>query len=511
MKQIFRLLTNKIVIVGVLILLQLGLVMLGVYTLSVFSLDAYSIFHVFSILAALYVINRNDNPSYKLSWSILILIAPVFGWLFYLMFGAKKVPKKLRERDEVLHQDVVAHIEGNEELYHYLVQNDGSAYKQINYIWNASQFPPYGKTRTKFFATGEENFAELMLQLQRAEKFIFMEYFIIDEGYMWDSILEVLVQKVNEGVDVRLIYDDFGCASKLPSKTNIKLEALGIKTYVFNPIRPRLAIQMNNRDHRKITVIDGKVAFSGGINIADEYINRKVRFGHWKDGGAMLEGEAVWSFTFMFLQFWNYNSEEKDNYHDFKQPDEAFEMYPNDGLVQPFSDTPTDDENVGEYTHINMINNATDYVYITTPYLVIDSEMRTALILAAKNGVDVRILVPHIPDKKIVFQLTRSNYEVLTRNGVRIYEYTPGFVHAKTFVSDDKYAIVGTSNMDFRSYYLHYECGIWFYKSSCIEDIKRDYLEMLDVSQEITYEYCRSEKLVVRMIRAILNVFSPLM
>lgn len=511
MKQILRFFTNKIVIVGLLILVQLGIVLSGVYFLSLFSLNAYVVFNGLSLVAGIYVINRNDNPSYKLSWAVLIIGIPIFGWLLYLLFGAKQVPKALRVRDKDLHFDMLRYIENKRDTFDYLQDQDPGAFKQMNYIWNASAFPPYEKTKTTFFSSGEANFEAMLEQLRTAEKFIFLEYFIIDQGYVWDTILAILEAKVAEGIDVRLLYDDFGCASKLPNNYDRVLHAKGIKAKVFNPIRARLAVQMNNRDHRKIFIVDGKVAMCGGVNLADEYINHINRFGHWKDGGSMIEGEAVWSFTLMFLQFWNFDEKRKDIYSNYQVQKEYFKDYPDDGIVQPFSDTPTDDQNVGEYTHINMINNANHYIYITTPYLVIDQEMKTSLILAAKNGVDVRILVPKIPDKWYVFQLTRHTYSGLLKHGVKIYEYTPGFVHAKNFVADDKYAIVGTTNMDFRSYYLHYECGILFYKSRIIKEIRDDYLETLKVSDEITYERSLQANIFIKILRACLNIVAPLM
>ena len=268
---------------------------------------------------------------------------------------------------------------------------------------------------------------------------------------------------------------------------------------------------MNNRDHRKILVIDGKVAMTGGINLADEYINEKERFGHWKDTSVMIKGEAVWNFTLMFLQFWNYDEEVRDNVYDYKASEEELCDIQQDGYVQPFSDSPTDEENVGENTHLNMINGANKYVYMTTPYLVIDQEMKTALLLAAKNGVDVRILTPHIPDKWYVFEVTRANYRDLIAGGVKIYEYTPGFVHAKSFVADDKMAVVGTVNMDYRSYYLHYECGIWFYRSSVVMDVKKDFLATLEKSHQVTLEECTEVSIFVRILRAILYLFSPML
>lgn len=512
-KQILKVISSKLFIIVALIFCQLMILMLPAYFLSGLSQTINIFFRVISVILAIYIAARPDNPTYRLTWIMCILAIPVFGALLYIVFGAKKVPKALRVRDNVLQQSMNRYMEKEEKLLEELKQEDLDAYKQSRYISNASRFPLYKKTATKFYSIGEEQFLDMIKYLQSAEKFIFMEFFIIDYGYMWSTILDILRKKAAAGVDVRVLFDDFGCITTFEHKYDKKLNEMGIKAKAFNPIKPRLAIQMNNRDHRKILVVDGKIAMTGGINLADEYINRKVRFGHWKDCGCLMEGEAVWSFTFMFLQFWNYDEKEenKDVYNHFHVSSKEFDHIVSDGYVQPFSDSPTDDENVGELTHINMINSASEYVYISTPYLVIDQEMRTALILAVKNGIDVRILTPHIPDKPYVFQLTRYNYQELTKHGVRIYEYTPGFVHAKTFVSDDKYAIVGTTNMDYRSYYLHYECGAWFYKSSLIKTMKEDYLEVLSQSQEVTYEDCMKVKLPLRMIRAILNLLSPLM
>lgn len=511
-KKALKLFSSKLFIVAILICIQIGFIYLPMMVLNEYSTHFNVFFRVLSIFLAIYIAARPDNPTYRLTWIMLILVSPVFGSLMYFVFGARKVPKALRVRDVKLQQSMEGYLKKEKPLLEKLNEEDKTANKQSTYISSASGFPLYQKTKTHFFTIGEEQFEEMCRQLESAKEFIFMEYFIINYGYMWDTLLAILKRKVQEGVDVRLLYDDFGTVTTFTPDYHEELKKMGIKTKVFNPIRPRLAIQMNNRDHRKILVVDGRVAMTGGINLADEYINKIYRFGHWKDCGCMIEGEAVWSFTFMFLQFWNYDEPEikKDDYEKFRRF-ECFEQIENDGYVQPFSDSPTDDENVGELTHINIINSASEYVYIMTPYLVIDHEMKTALILAAKNGVDVRILVPHIPDKWYVFALTRHNYKELTKKGVRVYEYTPGFVHAKTFVADDKHAIVGTTNMDYRSYYLHYECGVWFYQSSLIQDMKEDYLKTLEISQEVTYEDCMKVKLPVRIIRAILNLLSPLL
>lgn len=511
MRKVLSVLKNKIFIVTVLILIQLAVFLGIIFQLSEYFVWIYFILIALSFCMSVYIINKNENPTYKLAWVLLIMAFPVFGGLIYLLFGGQKVPKELRKRDLESAEVVQEFIWQNQQIMDDLELEDPIAHKQANYIWKNACFPIHKHTETTFFPLGEDKFAAMVEELKKAEKFIFLEYFIIAPGLMWDTVLDILIEKVKQGLDVRVLYDDAGCITTLSQDYHKVLNRLGIKAKVFNPIRPRLAMQMNNRDHRKILVIDGKVGMTGGINLADEYINKKERFGHWKDCSVMLKGEAVWNLTVMFLQFWNYDEKVKDDVFQFKPEFHEFLEIKNDGFVQPYSDSPTDDENVGEYTHINMINSATKYVYATTPYLVIDNEMKTALMLAAKNGIDVRILTPHIPDKWYVFEVTRSNYRDLIEAGVKIYEYTPGFVHSKTFVVDDKMAIVGTVNMDYRSYYLHYECGVWFYKSSVVMDVKKDYMKTLEKSYEVTLEECKSVKLPIRIMRAFLNLFSPMM
>lgn len=510
-RKILSLLHNKVFIIGVLILIQLVVFFGIIFQLSEYFVWIYFMLVALSFLISIYVINKDDNPTYKMTWVLLIMGLPVFGGLIYVLFGGQKVPKELRTRDLEAVNNYQEVVWQNVEIMDELQIEDPVAYKQANYLWKNAVYPIYKHTETTFFPIGEAKFEAMIEELNKAEKFIFLEYFIISPGIMWDTILDILIEKVKEGIEVRVMYDDAGCIRTLQSDYYKTLEKLGIKAKVFNPVKPRLAMQMNNRDHRKILIIDGKVGMTGGINLADEYINKLERFGHWKDCSVMLKGEAVWNFTLMFLQFWNYDEKVKDNVFDFKPDFNEYCDFVNDGFVQPYSDSPTDNENVGEYTHINMINGATEYVYASTPYLVIDNEMKTALVLAAKNGIDVRILVPHIPDKWYVFTITRSNYRALIEAGVKIYEYTPGFVHGKAFVSDDKFAVVGTVNMDYRSYYLHYECGVWFYKSRVVMDVKKDYLESLEKSHQVTLEECLKVKLPVRILRAVLNLFSPMM
>ena len=464
---------------------------------------------ILSFIASVYIVNREDNPSFKILWVLLIMSVPVMGGLFYILFGGRKVPKELRIRDQRSMEELSQVMKQNHDMLNALRQEEPQAYKQANFCWNSGYFPVYRNCEVRYFPLGELKFEALLDELKKAKRFIFLEYFIIAEGIMWNSVLDILKDKVKEGLDVRLIYDDAGCITTLPPRYFETLRRYGIKAKLFNPIEPHLALQMNNRDHRKIVVIDGEVAFTGGVNLADEYINRYERFGHWKDMAVMIKGEAVQTFTVSFLQFWNFDEEEKSDPMNFIA--DVPKQYGDSGYVIPFCDSPTDEDYVGQQTHINMINSACRCLYASTPYLVIDQETKMALILAAKNGVDVRILVPHIPDKKTVFEVTRSNYERLIESGVRIYEYTPGFVHGKVMLADDQSAVVGTVNMDYRSYYLHYECGVWMYRTSCLKDIRRDFEETFAVSHEVTLEECRDISIIRRFIRAFLNIVSPVM
>jgi len=337
-----------------------------------------------------------------------------------------------------------------------------------------------------------------------------MEYFIVGLGIMWDTILEVLKEKAAQGVEVRFIYDDMGCLFRLPIDYQRTLEGYGIKCAVFNRFRPVLSTLQNNRDHRKIAVIDGKVAFTGGINLADEYINVVERFGHWKDAAIMVKGAAAWSLTMIFLQMWSLTANTVEDCSKYRPWQDQPCPVPSEGYVQPYADSPIDNEHVGEHVYIRIINNAKQYLYITTPYLIVDDAMLSALALAAKSGVDVRVVTPHRWDKQFVHITTRSYYRELIMAGVKVYEYSRGFIHSKTFVSDDKVATVGTTNLDFRSLYLHFECGVWLYNSPSVLAIKNDFMQTLADSQEITLEDCRSNALL-RLAQEVLRIFAPLM
>lgn len=511
MKKVLKFLFSRMCIVGLLILIQATILISAIIKISDNFVYFYAICAALSIAAVLYILSTTDNPSYKLAWTIPILLVPVFGGLFYLMFGLNKVGKRLRKQMKAAAEDSEKLLIQDPKVLEEIKAQDKRVLSQTLYIKNCSLFPIYKNTTTKYLSPGEEFFAKLKEALEKAEHFIFMEYFIVQEGVMWDSILEIMARKAEQGVDVRMMYDDAGTIQTLPYKYNEKLEKLGIKTEVFNEITAALSFKMNNRDHRKITVIDGHTGFTGGINLADEYINEYQKHGHWKDASLMLKGDAVWNLTLMFLQIWDFERPNEDDYENFRPHRHHPEPFECDGYVQPYADSPLDGEVVGENVYLNMINKAKEYVYINTPYLIVDNELVTALSLAAKGGIDVRIVTPHKADKWYVHILTRAYYPQLIAAGVKIYEYTPGFIHSKTFVSDDEIGVVGTINLDFRSLYLHFECATWMYKTKSIHEIKDDFLRTLELCQEITLEEAYHVRWYNRLIRSVLRVFSPLM
>lgn len=513
LNKIAKLLFNRIFYVVVALLVQLGWILLTVWRLAGYSRYISMGLNIISILVVLWIINRKLNPSYKLAWAMLILCVPVFGLVLYLIFGQSRIATAMQDRFEEILDQSADYLKEDEDTYRRMSEADPSVRCQSEYIWRMSGYPAHENTTVDYFQVGDDMFPVLVKELEQAQRYIYIEYFIINDGVMWRTILDILERKAAQGVDVRLIYDDFGCLTTLPHKYYAKLRAKGIKCEVFNPFRPLLNIIQNNRNHRKLCIIDGYVGFTGGINLADEYINQRERFGHWKDTAVMLKGEAVWNMTAMFLHMWNVVTHSKDacvfdNYFPHTYHPDAFE---GDGFVQPFCDTPLDDETVGENVYLNIINRAKHYVYICTPYLIIDNEMMTALCLAAKSGIDVRIMTPGTPDKKIVFLLTQSYYQELLMAGVKIYEYQPGFLHAKSFVCDDEIGVVGTINLDYRSLYLHFEDGVWLYKNRVIDDIKKDFVETMAYCNPISLDFCRNRNIAVRAMQNILRLFAPML
>ncbi|MDF2820023.1 MAG: cardiolipin synthetase family protein [Clostridiales bacterium] len=508
MRKLLKFLTSRIFIIGMLILIQAILIMFGINVYSSSRPFIYWGLRFISLFAGLYIITQQDNPMYKLVWIITILGVPLFGGVFYLFFGKKNSARKLKKYMKKLEiKTKIAISSLSNEVMDEIKEVDLGAYRQVKYIYNKALAPIYKNTYTKFLTPGEIKLETLMQELRKAKKYIFLEYYIIEKGVMWDSIVELLKLKVIEGVEVKLMYDDFGTITTLSSRFRKEMISYGIETKVFNEFKPSLDAFMNYRDHRKICIIDGNVGFTGGINLADEYINVFIKYGHWKDASIILKGEAVWNLTILFLQTWYTKKPDEINFIDYLPT----ERYESNGYVQPFGDSPIDDDLVGETTYMNIINNAKKYVFISTPYLVIDHEMMTSLTAAAQSGIDVRITTPHIPDKWFVHEVSRSNYKTLIEAGVKIYEYTPGFIHSKTIVSDDEYAIVGTTNFDFRSFYLHFECGVFLYKTDSVYEVRDDYFDILKVSKQVSIEECNKIRLPRRLVRAILSVFSPLM
>lgn len=508
MKQVIKVLTSRIILVCALIALQVWLLFMSIWEAALYY-QIFPLLEIFGIIMVLYIVNVQEDPSYKIAWCILILALPVLGGLLYLLCGGRKMPRKLYNGT----------TQASNRMNHLLVQDDAlidrlhdqhpHVLRMFEYGLISSKFPVYDGTRGTYFKSGEEGYEPLLEELRKAKHFIFIEFFIIDEGKMWNEILEILKEKVKEGVEVKLIYDDLGCASKIPWHYSRELNAMGIETYSFNKMRPALIIQMNNRDHRKIIVIDNKVGFTGGINIADEYINEIDRFGYWRDSMIMIEGQAVWSLTVMFLGMYSYLKKDDDSI-DYSRYQLPAPTYPYAGLFQPFSDTPTDDCDVSLGMHLNLVNRALNYVYIDTPYLILNNDMQIALCMAAQSGVDIRILVPGKPDKYLAYSMTRHNYGPLLKKGVRIYEYTPGFNHTKNIVSDDRIGVVGTVNTDYRSYYLHFEDGILVYDSKVIDEMKQSFLNALEESHEVTLEEYNKTNVFLKIWRGLLNLFAPL-
>lgn len=535
-RSILQIIFSRTMLIMLLIVLQFAYIIARMYTyaehLPILLGGEFLIIAVMLII----ILNSKENPMIKLSWCFLVGIFPIFGSIVYLVvrydLGYRMQQKRILETEKEVQKDLPEQEEVMKEIW----EKDPQTYHIATYLREKSASSIYKNTKVTYLPIGEKQFEEMLKQLENAKDFIFMEYFMIGHGHMWRSILQILIQKVKEGVDVRLLYDGSCAVYLLPYKYPEKLERAGIQCRMFSPPIPFISTHYNNRDHRKILVIDGKIAFTGGVNLCDEYININSPCGHWKDVGVMLQGDAVSDFTRMFLQMWiatepapavrNQLLEEaqmnkylrcwtEEKQYSLPVEDEkteciCMETSP-EGYVIPYCDSPVDKENVGEMVYLDILNQAKDYVYIMTPYLILDNEMLTAISFAAKRGIDVRIILPHIPDKKTAFVLAKENYKDLLEAGVKIFEYTPGFVHAKVFVSDDSRAVVGTVNLDYRSLYWHYECSAYLYEVPAIMDIKRDYYETLQKSQQVTIEDVKARGFFSRLAGVLLKLVAPLM
>lgn len=487
------------------VLVVIGAVVFLCYSFPVFYLAAYltQVYCVLSIIAS------NDNPDYKIPWLLWVLVLPIVGFMLYFLFYSRKLKKKYIKRLKYLYNK--SYEKDDSELILELDKENPEAGSLAKMLLNISGAHLFEGTKQKYFSLGEQMYESMLSDLKKAEKFIFMEYFIIKKGEFWGSILEILKQKASSGVEVKLIYDDIGCMRTLPGGYYKTLKKFGIEATPFSRLKGNLDSEFNNRNHRKIMVIDGIIGYTGGVNIADEYINKTDRFGHWKDCGLRLEGDGVKELTKLFLIDYGLNVKKIEEERNNRYP--TTQKFNNEkGYLIPFGDGPKPiySRYVGKSVINSMLSTANKYAYIMTPYLIVDSELCQAIEDASLRGVDVQIIVPHVPDKKIVFSMTKSYYQRFIKSGVKIYEYKPGFIHGKVYLVDDMYAMVGTINLDYRSLVHHFENGVWMYNVDCIKDIKTDFEQTFNKSIEMT-DAGEKIGLLRKMFRSIVKIFAPLM
>lgn len=520
MKKLFKLIFGRVFIVGLILLIEIAILVGGIVFLALYvsSTNSWVVFLVIgiiwlmTIIVSSVIVNSTAAVEYKNTWLTTIAILPLIGITLYLFFGNKNTTKRMARKIEPLRL-AFEKAKFPEDALDELSKNSDHrfAYNIASYLANESMTHIYTETETTYFPLGDVAFPIMLEELKKAKHYIFLEYFIIEEGLMWNSILSILKDKVQKGVDVRVLYDDVGTIGKLKYSYPKYLESLGIKCIAFNRFKPLVNVKLNNRDHRKILVIDGYVGFTGGINLADEYINKIDKFGHWLDNAIMLKGKAVSNLTALFLSTWDAHFDStaevcQDKYrYDYYLPKDT--TFNSDGYVLPYGDLPFDEISTGEAVYLDLIYQAKSTLCITTPYLIIDAQLEKALCAAATRGVKIQLLVPHIPDKKIIFNITRSFYKNLIASGVEIYEYTPGFVHEKVFICDNHMATVGTINLDYRSLYLHMENGVFLYRTSSIKDIKKAFNDSIAksqlIDQQIYYKMSKHKKLLWSLLRLV--------
>ena len=495
-----------------LIILLVGIIIQIVVFLFLYSatnqLSNYGriIFTVIQFLSVIYIIYKDQNAAYKIVWIILLMFLPIAGFVAYLLWGNNKSPKYIKEEINKNDNKTRIILPQYEEIIDDIKNLDRK--KEAKFIINGTSYPIYNNKKIEYLKIGEEYYEKLLKDLKQAKEYILIEYFIISDGKMWNEIYEILKEKRKQNVKIYIIFDALGSLFKKPKHLKEQLEEANIEYLAFNPLTTFIRSYINYRDHRKIVVIDGKVGYTGGINIGDEYINLTHRLGHWKDCGVRIEGEAIKSLISIFFTLWNMNKENV-NYESYIN--EIEQTSKEQGYVIPFSDNPHNKINPMQNTYINIINNAKKYIYIMTPYLILDSETEQALINTSLSGINIKIITPYIPDKKLVNACTKSFYGKLLEAGIEIYEYKPGFIHSKVILSDDEVSIVGTANFDFRSFYLNYECGIWMYSTKEELNIKQDFEETLKQCEKIELKVWEKRKLDIRIIEALLRLISPLL
>ena len=495
---------QRFLLVALSILLQLGLLLVVLFFFNQYFLALYWFSVAVSVAVALFISTRNTKLAYKVAWTIPILLFPVVGGLVYLFLGGGR---KLRFNRTEAQRTVLKYLTPSLDNLS-LMRHGMDAALQAHYLENTALCPVYTNTETRYFSSGAAFLPVFLRELEKAQRYIFLEYFIIGDGSMWQDVLDVLRGKARQGVEIRVIYDGIGSATTLDPDYAEDLEDMGIHCRPFQPFLPILSIHQNNRDHRKLCVIDGVTGFVSGLNLADEYVGRTERFGVWKDNALLLRGEAVWSLAVFFLTMWDDHDVKSD--YDWFLPRELPPLGNTGGLVAPYADTPFPEDTICADLLLLMIAKAKNYLFLTTPYLVLDETLTSALCTAARSGVDVRIMTPHIPDKKSVFAVTRSNYPTLMNAGVRIYEFTPGFLHSKVVVADDTYATVGSCNLDYRSFYLQFENGVWMCHTDAVEAVRDDFLDTIPLCQEFTPDDLRGRSVPRRLLTSLYRLFSPL-
>jgi len=503
----FRILFSRFTLAILALTIQVAIIYFGAVFFSKYMLWLFGGATILGLILVIYIINQSDNPSFQISWIILILVFPALGVFIYLFVKLQIGVYSISKRYEKINQEMAFYQPQDETTLHVLENKDPLVANYVKYMNHVSKYAIYQNTTSTYFPLGEEAFLKLLEDLRNAKEYIFLEFFIVAKGVMWNAVLEILKQKVKEGVIVRMLYDGTCSFTLLPHDYPLYLEDYGILCKVFNPVVPVISTQYNNRDHRKIVVIDGKIAYTGGVNLADEYINHIERFGHWKDNMIRLEGEAVRGFVLMFLENWQINEKEETEYQSFLP---VTSQITSSSFVLPFGDNPFDKFQVGEVTYFHILQTAKKYVHIMTPYLILDHEMLNTIRNVALSGVEVILLLPHIADKKAVYYMAHTYYKDLLKAGVKIYEYTPGFVHAKMFVSDDEKAVIGSVNLDFRSLYLNFEDAVYMYQDPTILKMEEDFQNTLSMSQEITWEVEKEFSLRKKFIGRVLRVFAPL-
>ncbi len=507
--RIIRGVFSQMVIVGLLLVLQVFFIVATIARLSEFYAYIYTALTVLSFFVVLHVINKPGSSSGKIAWVVPIMVFPLFGGLFYLIVYGQRHPRDFAKKIENTVRRTAQYSVQSVKVAQGLAEAEPGSTRMVPYMNKHAGACVRKNSGVVYYKIGEDMEAAMLEAIEKAEKYVFLEFFIIKPGLFWDTMRELLVRKAAQGVDVRLMYDGMGCLAHLPYHYERKLEKMGINARVFGPFTPFLSVMQNNRDHRKVAAIDGHTAFCGGINLADEYINHTAPYGHWKDTGVKVTGDAAFDFTMMFLRMWELLGDDREDYDAFL-PQERPQLQ-SGGFVMAYGDSPLDGEKVSEYMYMTAINSARRYLHIMTPYLILDDAMISGLCSAAKSDVDVKIIVPARSDHWYAHAVAKAYYKELTLGGVRIYEYSPGFIHAKSFAWDDTNAIVGTINLDYRSLYLHFECAAWMRDVPAVADISRDFDETLKKCREITPEDCEVRNPVKKVLYSILRIFAPLM